>query len=200
MIVKSFMLIDHCQMINWYFGRSIFILGRTLKTQKGPNFCWGLCFKSQCTVDISLLWVKLLFTDIFFTCLILITYILHVKCSWITLNMVYGVSKRLSHKLLIHNIELGILFAKTITHRIIVIYLHQAKLEASGWCVGVMHWTGLGSFFSIKLSKEKLILSILLMILIRGLWTKMSTVDHFDAFIGEIKLLINILDVLGNRN
>jgi hypothetical protein len=48
------------------------------------------------------------------------------------LNMVYGVSKRLSHKVLIHNIELGILFAKTITHRIIVIYLHQAKLEASG--------------------------------------------------------------------
>jgi hypothetical protein len=38
------------------------------------------------------------------------------------------------------------------------------------------------------------------MILIRGLWTKMSTVDHFDAFIGEIKLLINILDVLGDRN
>jgi hypothetical protein len=29
-------------------------------------------------------------------------------------------------------IELGILFVKTITHRIFVIYLNQAKLEASG--------------------------------------------------------------------
>jgi hypothetical protein len=30
-------------------------------------------------------------------------YILHVKCHWITLNMVYGVSKELSHKILVYN-------------------------------------------------------------------------------------------------
>jgi hypothetical protein len=70
-------------------------------------------------------------------------YILHVKCHWITLNMVYGVSKKLSHKILVHNpcslklmdnsqlvMELGILFAKTVTHQIFVIYLYQVKLEA----------------------------------------------------------------------
>jgi hypothetical protein len=72
-------------------------------------------------------------------------YILHVKCHWITLNMVYGVSKELSHKILVHNpcslklmdslqsvMELGIPFVKIITHQIFVIYLDQAKLKASG--------------------------------------------------------------------
>jgi hypothetical protein len=72
-------------------------------------------------------------------------YILHVKCHWITLNIVYGVSKELSHKILVYNscslklmdssqsvIELGISFAKTVTHRIFVIYVDQAKFEASG--------------------------------------------------------------------
>jgi hypothetical protein len=67
-----------------------------------------------------------------------------VKCSWITLNIVYGMSKELSHKILVHNpyclklmdssqpvMELGIPFAKTVTHRIFVIYLNQAKLKAS---------------------------------------------------------------------
>jgi hypothetical protein len=71
-------------------------------------------------------------------------YILHMKCPWITLNMVYGVSKELSHKILVHNpyslklmdssqsvMELGIPFAKTVIHRIFVIYLDQAKLKAS---------------------------------------------------------------------
>jgi hypothetical protein len=59
--------------------------------------------------------------------------------------MVNGVNKELSYKILVHNpyslklmdssqsvIELGISFAKTVTHRIFVIYLNQAKLEASG--------------------------------------------------------------------
>jgi hypothetical protein len=30
-------------------------------------------------------------------------YILYVKYPWITLNMVYGVSKELSYKILVHN-------------------------------------------------------------------------------------------------
>jgi hypothetical protein len=72
-------------------------------------------------------------------------YILNVKCHWITLNTVYGESKELLHKILVHNprgfklmdssqsvMELGIPFAKTITHRIFVIYLDQTKLKASG--------------------------------------------------------------------
>jgi hypothetical protein len=59
--------------------------------------------------------------------------------------MVYGVSKELSHKVLVYNpcsfkpmdtsqsvMELSIPFAKTITHRIFVIYLDHAKLKASG--------------------------------------------------------------------
>jgi hypothetical protein len=72
-------------------------------------------------------------------------YILNVKCHWITLNTVYGVSKELLHKILVHNpcgfklmdssqsvMDLGIPFAKTVTHRIFVIYLDQTKLKASG--------------------------------------------------------------------
>jgi len=52
--------------------------------------------------------------------------------------------------------ELGIPFAKTVTYRMFVSYLNQAKLEASGWCVDVMHWTDIGSCFSMKiLSKGK---------------------------------------------
>jgi len=52
--------------------------------------------------------------------------------------------------------ELGIPFVKIITHWIFVIYLNQAKLEASSWCVGVMYWTNPGSCFSMKvLSKGK---------------------------------------------
>jgi hypothetical protein len=56
-------------------------------------------------------------------------YILHMKCYWITLNMVYSMRKELSHKILVHNpyslklmdssqseMELGIPFAKTVTH------------------------------------------------------------------------------------
>jgi len=63
--------------------------------------------------------------------------------------------------------ELGIPFVKTVTHRIFVIYLDQTKLKALCWCVGVMHWTDLESFFSMKiLSEENLILPILLKILI----------------------------------
>jgi ribosomal protein S13 len=66
-------------------------------------------------------------------------YILHMKCPWITLNMVYGVSKELSHKILVHKLmdssqsimELGNSFAKTVIHRIFVIYLDQEKLKAS---------------------------------------------------------------------
>jgi hypothetical protein len=66
--------------------------------------------------------------------------------------MVYGVSKELSPKILVHKpyslklmdssqsvMELGIPFAKTVTHRIFVIYLNRVKLEASGLCVGIMH-------------------------------------------------------------
>jgi hypothetical protein len=62
-------------------------------------------------------------------------YILHVKFPWITLNMVYGVSKELSHKILVHHpcslklmdssqsaMELGIPFVKIVTHRIFAIY------------------------------------------------------------------------------
>jgi hypothetical protein len=74
-------------------------------------------------------------------------FILRYTCKvpWITLNMVYGVSKKLSHKILVHKpsnlklmhssqsvMELSIPFVKTVTHRIFVIYLNQAKLEASG--------------------------------------------------------------------
>jgi hypothetical protein len=72
-------------------------------------------------------------------------YIFHVKCPWITLNMVYNVGKELSHKILVHSpcslklidssqliMELGNSFAKTVTHRIFVIYLDRAKLVASG--------------------------------------------------------------------
>jgi hypothetical protein len=57
------------------------------------------------------------------------------KVHWITLNMVYGVSKELSHKILVHKpcslkhmdssqlvMELEILFVKTVTHQIFVIY------------------------------------------------------------------------------
>jgi hypothetical protein len=63
--------------------------------------------------------------------------------------------------------ELGIPFAKIVTHRIYVIYLDQAKLKASGWCVGVMYWTDLESCFSIKIrSKKTLIPPLVLMILI----------------------------------
>jgi hypothetical protein len=52
--------------------------------------------------------------------------------------------------------ELGIPFVKTVTHRIFVIYFNQVKLEALGWCVGVMNWMDLGSCFSMKiLSKGK---------------------------------------------
>jgi hypothetical protein len=52
--------------------------------------------------------------------------------------------------------ELGILFAKTVTHQIFVIYLYQVKLEALDWCVAVMHWTDLGICLSTKiLSKGK---------------------------------------------
>jgi hypothetical protein len=59
--------------------------------------------------------------------------------------MVYGVNKELSHKILVHKpcslklmdssqsvMELGIPFVKIVTHRIFVIYVNQAKLEASG--------------------------------------------------------------------
>jgi hypothetical protein len=35
--------------------------------------------------------------------------------------------------------ELDIPFAKTVTHRIFVIYLDQEKLEALGKYIGVMH-------------------------------------------------------------
>jgi hypothetical protein len=72
-------------------------------------------------------------------------YILHVKCLWITLKMVYGVSKELSYKILVHNpcslklmkssqskMELGIPFTKIVIYRIFVIYLDQAKLKTSG--------------------------------------------------------------------
>jgi hypothetical protein len=53
--------------------------------------------------------------------------------------------------------ELDIPFAKAVTHRIFVIYLDQAKLEASSWCVGVMHRMDLGSCFPMKiLSKGKI--------------------------------------------
>jgi hypothetical protein len=65
-------------------------------------------------------------------------YILHVKCYWITLNMVCGVSQELSHKILVHNscslklmdssqsvMEFGISFTETVTHRIFVIYLNR---------------------------------------------------------------------------
>jgi hypothetical protein len=58
--------------------------------------------------------------------------------------MVYGVCKELSHKILVRNlrslklidssqsvIELGIPFAKTVTHQIFAIYLDQAKLKVS---------------------------------------------------------------------
>jgi hypothetical protein len=83
--------------------------------------------------------------------------------------MVYGVSKELLHKILVHKpyslklmdslqsvMELGIPFAKTFTYRIFMIYLNQVKLEASGWCVDVIHWTDIGSCFSMKiLSKGK---------------------------------------------
>jgi hypothetical protein len=34
---------------------------------------------------------------------------------------------------------------------ILMIYLDQAKLEASDWCVGVMHWMGHKSRFSTKI-------------------------------------------------
>jgi hypothetical protein len=59
--------------------------------------------------------------------------------------MIYGVSKELSQKILIHNpcslklmdssqsiLELDIPFAKTVTHRIFLIYFVQVKLKASG--------------------------------------------------------------------
>jgi len=59
--------------------------------------------------------------------------------------VLYGVSKKFSHKILVHNpynfklmnslqsvMELGIPFAKTITYRIFVIYINQAKLKGSG--------------------------------------------------------------------
>jgi hypothetical protein len=46
--------------------------------------------------------------------------------------------------------KLGIPFAKTVTHQIFVIYLDQAKLEASGWCV-VVHWTNNESCFFTKI-------------------------------------------------
>jgi len=36
--------------------------------------------------------------------------------------------------------ELSIPFVKIVTHQIFVIYLDQAKLEVSGWCVGIIHW------------------------------------------------------------
>jgi hypothetical protein len=58
--------------------------------------------------------------------------------------MVYGASKELSHKILVHKpcslklmdssqsvMELDIPFVKTVTHRIFVIYLNQVKFEAS---------------------------------------------------------------------
>jgi hypothetical protein len=70
-------------------------------------------------------------------------YILYMKCSLIILNMVYSVNKELSHKILFHNpysfklmdslqsvMKLDIPFAKTITHRIFVIYLNHTKLKA----------------------------------------------------------------------
>jgi len=47
--------------------------------------------------------------------------------------------------------ELSIPFAKTNTHRILMIFIDQAKLEASDWCVGVMHWTDQWSCFSKKI-------------------------------------------------
>jgi hypothetical protein len=30
-------------------------------------------------------------------------YMLHVKCHWIALHMIYGVIKELPHKILVHN-------------------------------------------------------------------------------------------------
>jgi len=52
--------------------------------------------------------------------------------------------------------ELDIPIGKTVTHQIFVIYLDQVKLEALGWCVGVMHWTNYESCFPTKiLSMEK---------------------------------------------
>jgi hypothetical protein len=47
--------------------------------------------------------------------------------------------------------ELGIQFGKIVAHLIFVIYFDQAKLEASGWCVCVMHWTDHGRCFSTKI-------------------------------------------------
>jgi hypothetical protein len=104
-----------------------------------------------------------------FICTYIFEFIIWYTCKvhWITLNMVYGVSKELSHKILFHNpcslklidssqlvMELGIPIVKTITHRIFVIYLNQAKLEASGWCIGVMHWMDLGICFSMKIPSK----------------------------------------------
>jgi hypothetical protein len=40
---------------------------------------------------------------IFYMLYINYVYILHVKSPWIILNMVYGVNKGLSHKVLVHN-------------------------------------------------------------------------------------------------
>jgi len=52
--------------------------------------------------------------------------------------------------------ELGIPFAKTVTHRIFVIYLDQAKLKGLGCYVCIMYWTELESCFYMKiLSKRK---------------------------------------------
>jgi hypothetical protein len=51
--------------------------------------------------------------------------------------------------------ELDIPSGKAIvTHQIFVIYLDQAKLEASGLCVGVMYWTGYVSCLKLILSRS----------------------------------------------
>jgi hypothetical protein len=73
-----------------------------------------------------------------------------VQCMFCMWNAF--LSKKLSHKILVHNpcslklmdssqsvMELGIQFANTVTHRLFGIYFDQVKLKASGWCVGVMH-------------------------------------------------------------
>jgi len=104
-------------------------------------------------------------------------YSLHVKSHWITLNMVYGVSKGLSYKVLVHNtcnLKLWMLCSwwwNWAFHLRRLLHIESMwfilMLKASGWCVGVMHWTDLESCFSIKIrSKKTLIPPLVLMILI----------------------------------